>query len=67
MIFLLYFVGYLCDLAGSPTMTLMTVGIIQALGGISLCCIPLVQTYQRRRREFCKNKIAEKKNHQFIS
>ena len=61
MILSLYFVGYLCDLTGSPTVTLIIVGIIQVLGGISLCCIPLLQTHQRRRREFSKNKITEKK------
>ena len=43
------FAGYLYDLTGSPTVTVASIGIVQALGGIWLCCIPAVQTYQIKK------------------
>ena len=42
--------------------TVVTVGTVQLLGGIFLCCIPLVQMHQRRRWESRQNKIAELEN-----
>ena len=46
-----FFPGYLYDLTQSPVVTVMAVGVIQALGGVCLCCISIVQIYQRKRCE----------------
>ena len=47
------------DLTGTPFATVLTFGIVQALGGSFLCCIPVVQAYQEKRKESRQRKLLQ--------
>ena len=58
----LFFPGYLYDLTQSPAVTVIAVGIIQAIGGVCLCCVSIVQTYQRKKHESITKNTTQMEN-----
>ena len=52
------------DLTQSPFGAVVAFGIVQALGGTCLCLIPVVQAFQKKRKESRQKEVlASEKSH----